>query len=154
MGMKRLIPLAALLLATATPLFALDDSSGTDRTDRNRRIVIVDDVIRMSQAGVSDDALISSVEKSREPFDVGADDIIAMTDAHVSKDVIKAVVDESAARKDRRRYRDERVYVAPGYYDPWFYPYDPFWYGPRFAVGVGFGFVPSFGGRGFHHRRR
>jgi hypothetical protein len=155
MGMKRLIPLAALLLAAATPLFALDDTARTDRTDQNRRIVIVDDVIRMSQAGVSDDAIISYVEKSREPFDLSADDIIAMTDAHVSKDVIKAVVDESAARKDRRRYRDERVYVAPGYYDPWLYPYyyDPFWYGPRFGVGVGFGFGPRFG-RGFHHGRR
>jgi len=154
MGMKRLIPLAALLLAAATPLFALDDAARTDRTDRNRRIIVVDEVIRMSQAGVDDDAIISYVAKSREPFDVSADDIIAMTDAHVSKDVIKAVVDESAARKDRRRYRDERVYVSPAYYDPWFYPYDPFWYGPRFAVGVGFGFVPRFGGRGFRHGRR
>src|SRR2546425_11286657 len=87
-SMKRLIPLAALLLAAATPLFALDDPARTDRTDRNRRIVIVDEVVRMSQAGVSDDAIISYVEKSREPFDVSADDIIAMTDAHVSKDVI------------------------------------------------------------------
>src|SRR2546428_14196682 len=97
MRMKGLIPLAALLLAAATPLFALDDPARTDRTDRNRRIVIVDDVIRMSQAGVSDDALISYVAKSREPFDVGAGDIIVLTHAHVSEDGIKAVGGEVAA---------------------------------------------------------
>src|SRR2546430_9836737 len=113
MRMNRLIPLAALLLAAATPLLALDDPARTDRTDRNRRVVIVDEVIRMSQAGVDDDAIISYVAKSREPFDVSADDIIAITDAHVAKDVIKAVVDESAARKGPRRYPGHEGDVAP-----------------------------------------
>ena len=148
------------LLATllfVTPLFAIDDGDRAVRTDRNRRtVIVVDDVIRMAAAGVSDDAIIAYVRKTRDDFDVTADDIIAMTGAHVSSDVVKAVVDEAAARKDRRGTRQRSYAVAapyPYYYDPFYYPayYDPFWYGPRFSFGVGFG--PRFGG-GFRGRHR
>ena len=140
--MKRLIPLFALLLAVAAaPVFALDDAN---RNDRDKR-TLVDDVIRMSQAGVSDDAIISFVTHTRVRFDVTADDMIAMTNAHVSKEVVKAIVDEAADRRNGRRYGDRTaVYVAPpyyGWYDPFFYPYyyDPFYYGPRVSIGFRFG---------------
>jgi hypothetical protein len=154
---KRWTPLLVVfLVAAATPLFALDEAN---RTDRGRRtVLVVDEVIRMSQAGVGDDAIISYVRHTREPFDVSADDIIALTDARVSRDVVKAVVDEAAAWKDRDRDRRGdragRVYVtAYPYYDPFFYPYyyDPFFYGPRFFVSFGFG--PRFIGRGFRRHR-
>jgi hypothetical protein len=159
---KRSIPILAVVLFTLTaPLFALDDPDRPDRANRGHRtIVVVDDVIRMSQAGVSDDAIISYVRNTRDPFDVNADDIIAMTDAHVSKEVVKAVVDEASVSKDRTRERGrERAYVAPSYYyDPFYYPgyyYDPFWY--RSSVYLGFTFGPRFIGRGhigrgFRHR--
>ena len=159
--MKRLILLLAVLLFTA-PLFALDEANRADRPDRARRtVIIVDDVIRMAQAGVGDDAIIAYVRNSREPFDVSADDLIAMTNAHVSEKVMKAVEDEAATRKDRdydrRDTRESRstVYVTPYpyYYDPYYYPYyDPFWYGPRVSFGFGFGFGPRFGGGGRFHR--
>jgi hypothetical protein len=151
-AMKPSIPVFAALLLLATTAFAIDDATRDDRASRNRRVVIVDEVIRMSAAGVADDAIISYGRNTRDSFDVTADDIIAMTDAHVSKDVVKAVVDESAARKDRRGTRDRRYFVAapyPYYYDPFYY--DPFWYGPRFSFGFGFG--PRFGG-GFRGRHR
>ena len=108
-----------LLFLVSTPLFALD---------RARR-GIVDDVIRMSQAGVSDDAIIAFVVHTREDFDVTADDVIAMTNAHVSKEVVKAMLDEADARKNRRREveRDDDDYL------PYFYPYyDPWWFMPRY----------------------
>jgi len=54
---------------------------------------------RMSQAGVSDDAIISYIEKSARAVRRDADDIIAHDRLDVSKDVIKAVVDESAAAR-------------------------------------------------------
>jgi uncharacterized protein YeeX (DUF496 family) len=150
------------LLATllfVSPLFAIDDADRAPRTDRNRRtVVVVDDVIRMAAAGVSDDAIIAYVRNTRDNFDVTADDIIAMTDAHVSKDVVRAVVDEASARKDRRGTRERSYYAAapyPYYYSPYYYPayYDPFWYGPRYSFGFGFGFGPRFGG-GFRGRHR
>lgn len=127
--------------------------------------MVVDDVIRMSKAGVADENIIAFVKKTAEPFDVGSDDVIAMNDARVSADVIKAVIDESAARmkeersvadretRDRTGDRRTTVYVTPGYspwYDPFYYgSYDPFWYRPR--VFVGFTFGRFHGGRFRHH---
>jgi hypothetical protein len=162
--MKRLFPLAILLLiVAATPVFALDPSGQT------RTASVIDDVIRMSQAGVADEAIVSFVVHSRQRFDVSADDVIALTNAKVSKEVIKALVDEAADRKDRKEVRSERteretVYVRPGYYSGWYDPfyspfyspfYDPFWYGPRVSLGFGFGYGHHFGGgRGFRHGRR
>src|SRR5436309_6461353 len=78
---KRLIPLLAVLLFAA-PSFALDEANRNDRTDRARRtVIVVDDVIRMAQAGVGGDAIIGYVRNTREPFDVSGDDLIAMTHA-------------------------------------------------------------------------
>ena len=112
----------------------------------------------MAAAGVSDDAIIAYVRNTRADFDVTADDIIAMTDAHVSSGVVKAVVDEAAARKDRRGTHARSYYAAapyPYYYDPFYYPayYDPWLYGPRFGFGIGIGIGPRFGG-GFRGRHR
>lgn len=145
--MKRVILTLGFLLAAA-PAFAV-----------NRTVVLVDEVIKMTKAGVGDEEIIAYVKKTDAPFDINGDDVIAMNDAHVSPAVLKFVIDESAARmrNERRQPSRERVYVRPGYvYDPFWYGYgygyyDPFWYGPR--VGIGFGFGPRFGFRGgFHHR--
>jgi hypothetical protein len=148
---RRTIYLFAVLLclAAAMPLFA------TQRT-------LVDDVIRMSQAGVSEETIISFVHNARGRFDVSADDVIAMTSANVSKGVIKVVVDEAAARNDRDyRAGDQRpnVVVAPsvyapyGYYGYGYYPYyyDPFFY-PRVSLNFGFVGRGFFGGHGGHGR--
>jgi hypothetical protein len=152
--MRRTILAVAALLISAMPALA-----GT------RTVMVVDDVIRMSKAGVTDENIIAFVKKSDEPFDVSGDDVIAMNDAHVSADVIKAVIDESAARmkeerrvadSDRRERTSDRrttVYVNPGVYSPWYdpfyYGYDPFWYRPR--VFVGFTFGRFHGGHFRHH---
>lgn len=170
--MKRLTSLAVLvILIAAVPAFALDENRDnrdgrTANMDRDRHTVI-DDVIRMSQAGVSDESIIRFVHQSRDRYVLNADTIIALNEAHVSKAVIDAMMDGSYDRGDRRDDRrdgdrtvTERVYVqqpAPyygyyGYYDPFFYPYDPFWYGPRLSIGFGFGggfFRGGFRG-GFH----
>lgn len=157
--MKRLFLALSLLLTL--PLFALDATHPTDTNDNGartsaRRPLIIDDVIRMSQAGVGDDALIAYINKYRDRFDVNPDDLIALTDAHVSKDVIKAMVDESSARRNEREPAPVRRYSAGVYFDPWYYPsyygyygYNPFWYGwgPRFSIGL------RFGGGHFHRGR-
>ncbi len=126
-----------------------------------RTVLMVDDVIRMSKAGVGDDEIIAFVQKSREPFDVTGDDVIAMTDAHVSRAVVKAVIDESSSRmrSERRvddgdRTRTRTVYVSPyvsPWYDPYSYAYDPFYYRP--GLYLGFGHYGGFG-RGFRGGHR
>ena len=148
--MKRMITAVAVLflITAASPLFAAQ-----------RRLV--DDIVRMSRAGVSEDSIISFVQNVRGPIDLTADDLIVMTDAGLPKDLIKAVVDESAARNgqnyDRRAtvYSPSVQYYVP-YYSPFYSPYyyDPFFYGPRFSVGFGFGggFRGGFHG-GFRHGR-
>jgi len=153
-----------LFALVAIPAMALTENSSSREAvrpgDHARRPIIVDDVIRMAQSGVSDDAIIAYVKKYRDRFDVNADDVIAMNDAHVSKDVVRFVVDSAAAQRDDRADRDRdrdrapaRVYTGV-YFDPW-YPswyYDPFYYGfgPRFSFGVRIG-GPRFGGH-FRHR--
>lgn len=158
--MKRLTSLAFLvILIGAVPVFALDENrdSRTANYERDRHTVI-DDVVKMSQAGVSDESIIRFIQQSRDRYVVNADTIIALNDAHVSKAVINALMDGAYDRGDRRddRVVQQRVYVQASpywsYYDPFWYPYDPFWYGPRVSLGFGFGFGGYRGGYrgGFH----
>ena len=147
------LTVALLLLAVAAPAFAV------------RTVIVVDEVIKMSKAGVADDDIIAYVRKAPNAFEINGDDVIAMNDAHVSSVVMKFVIDESAERmkEDRRddgKSRETttayvRPMVSPYYYDPYYYGYyDPYWYGPRAFIGFGVGFGGGFGGGGFrgHHR--
>lgn len=148
--MKHFAQVFALLLISfvAAPLFAME---------RN----VVDDVIRMTRAGVAEDAIVEFVHKSDVRTAVSADDMIAMTDAKVSRFVIKALLDEAdrtgASRDDRRTVERETVVVSPSYVAPYYYPYyrsyypyyDPFWYGPSLSLNFGFG---GYGSRGGYYR--
>src|SRR5436305_11091882 len=105
---------ALFLVLVAAPLFAVQRNA-------------VDEVIRMTRAGVAEDTILDYLEKTDARIIVTGDDVIAMTDAHVSKAVIKAVVDAADSRRNNRDYRD-RGYVAPRvvvaapyYYDPYYY---------------------------------
>lgn len=133
---------ALFLVLVAAPLFAVQRNA-------------VDEVIRMTRAGVAEDTILDYLEKTDARIIVTGDDVIAMTDAHVSKAVIKAVVDAADSRRNDRSYRD-RGYVAPRvvvtspyYYDPYYY-YDPFWYRPSFSLSFGFGGYRYGGYRGGH----
>ena len=149
--MKHFLSLAVVLLVAA-PLFALDDAN-RDRRDDRRGPTVVDDVIRMSEAGVADRAIIDYVNNYRQPFAVSADDLIALTNAHVSEAVVRAVQNDASNRDTNARYPRSTVLVSPYAYGyPYYYSpyYDPFFY-PRLTVGFGFGFGRGFGG-GFRHR--
>src|SRR5437763_14425207 len=125
LAVKRLTSLTFLvILIGAVPVFALDDNrdnrdARTANYDRDRHSVI-DDVVKMSQAGVSDESIIRFVRQSRDHYVVNADTIIALNDAHVSKAVINALMDGAYDRGDSRadnrdydrdRVVQERVYV-------------------------------------------
>ena len=153
--MKRLF-VAAALLVVAAPAFAIQ-----------RTIIVVDEVIRMSKAGVGDQEIIAYIRKGDQAFDVTGDDVIAMTEANVSKAVIKEVIDESAARMKRdrdidredRRDRPARRVYAGGWYDPYWYG-GPYWYRPGISISIGsrwgwgYGYYPRYGRyyRGWHRR--
>jgi hypothetical protein len=131
---------AMFLVLAAAPLFAVQRNA-------------VDEVIRMTKAGVPVETMLDYIDKTDARVVVTGDDIIAMTDANVPKPVIKAVVDASASRRDSRDrgYSSSRLVVAaPYYYDP-YYAYDPFWYRPSISLGFFGGFGGFRGGfRGGH----
>lgn len=77
--MKRSLCVIAFLLLSVAPLFAIQRD-------------LIDDVIRMSRSGVSDEVIIDFVNARQERFDATADDIIALKNAGVSKQVIGAVI--------------------------------------------------------------
>ena len=126
---------ALFLVLVAAPLFAVQRNA-------------VDEVIRMSRAGVAEETILAYIDKTDAKIVVTGDDIIAMTEANVPKSVIKAVVDAADARRNYRdrSYSGPRVVVAsPYYYDPYYY-YDPFWYRPSLSIGLGFGYFGGFRG--------
>ena len=129
---------ALFLVIVAAPLFAVQ---------RN----VVDEVIRMTRAGVAEDAMLNYVDKTDIRIVVTGDDVIAMTEANVPKAVIKEVVDNSGRNRSYRDrgYVSPRVVVTPSYYDPYYY-YDPFYYRPSLYLGFGFGGFYGGGFRGGH----
>jgi hypothetical protein len=145
---KHIIHVVAALffVLVAAPLFAVQ---------RN----LVDEVIRMSKAGVAEETILEYVDKTDARVVVTGDDVIAMTDANVPKGVVKAVVDASDARRGNRDYRDRSSsapavvvaspYYGYGYYAPYYY--DPFFYRP--SVFLSFGGFGGFRG-GFRGHRR
>jgi len=106
--MNRVVLTIAFLLAVAVavPAFAIQ-----------RTVLVVDDVIRMTNSGMSDDDIIAFVKKSPQPFEVNGDDVLAMNEAHVSAAVLKFVIDESNARIrediDRRFYPRSLAALRP-----------------------------------------
>jgi hypothetical protein len=78
--MKRAALASLFLLAmAATSLFAAPAK-------------LVDDVIRMSKKGISDDVIIALIDAARDRTPASADDVIAMSDAGVSKAVLQAMI--------------------------------------------------------------
>ena len=61
---------------------------------------LVDDVIRMSRAGVSEETIVAFVQTLRDRPAVTADEVIAMKSAGVSDMVIQAMIAEQPARPE------------------------------------------------------
>jgi hypothetical protein len=131
--MKRSIAVVAavLMLIGVAPAFAAAPT-------------VAEDAIRLSQAKVSDDAIIAFVQAKREKVEVTAGDIIAMSQAGVSKTVIKAVIDESAARREAQR-NDSTLRAYPYLYDS-----HGSFYGPPVHGFIGLG--GYYGGYGHYGR--
>jgi hypothetical protein len=53
----------------------------------------VQDVIKLSKAGIGDDLIIQQIKKKNHPFDLSTDQLIELKAASVSKRVIQAMID-------------------------------------------------------------
>ena len=72
-----LIALSSLLLCGQTPKHALT----------------VDDVVKMTTAGLSDDVIVSQIRKNGQAFDLSPDQLISLKSAKVSDRVIETMID-------------------------------------------------------------
>src|SRR5947207_4702685 len=59
------------------------------------------EVIKMAEAGTSDEVLIAYSQNSATPFDLSADDILYLRDIGLSSPVITAMLDRDAVLKNQ-----------------------------------------------------
>jgi hypothetical protein len=62
---------------------------------RNNAPLSVDEVVRLSQAGFSEDVIITKIKKNGKPFDLNTDELLDLKKAGVSDSVIKYLLDPS-----------------------------------------------------------
>ena len=74
------------------------DFSSPQPSPQTKKGLIVDDVIRMSKAGVSDNIIIQQINKQAQHFDLSADQLIQLKTAHVSDRVINAMIGPTTVR--------------------------------------------------------
>lgn len=105
-----------------------------------RPLLTPDEVVRMHEAGVDENTLLSRVRASRLAAPVSADEVIQLKNRNVPDAVIKALAEAAPARTVERR-----VFVG----DP-YYPYGPYGYygywGPRY-----WGWYGYYGYPYYHH---
>jgi hypothetical protein len=57
------------------------------------RAMTVDDVIRLSKSGLSDDVIIKQIKKKGQPFDLTTDQLVQLKSASVSERIIQVMID-------------------------------------------------------------
>lgn len=62
--------------------------------------ITVEQVIRLSQSGISDDVIVAQIKKRSQAFDLSPDQLIQLKDAHVSDWVIQAMTGVSSFSPD------------------------------------------------------
>lgn len=143
--MKQIV-VAAIILAGAVALggCASDQwaSNGRQRTSTLDSLSMMSkqDVISLSQAGVSDSLIISMLDMTGSYFRLTTQDVLDLKNAGVHDGVIKEMMSpppQATQSSDNGRY----YYYYPPYWYAGYYPYwDPWWYYPSFSLGVGFGY--------------
>ena len=99
---RRFVPLFGLILLTCTS--SPGQSSGNQRypsqitlspfpAARPQTKTTVDDVIRLSKAGLSDDVIIQQIKKNGQRFDLSTDQLLRLKSASVSERVIQVMIE-------------------------------------------------------------
>ena len=94
--MKQLL---AVLLCVTFPLaiIAQSNTNAPTATTASAGSLSVDDVIKLSKAGVDDDVIIQKIKKQGQPFDLTTDQLIQFKSSSVSSRVIQAMLDPAKA---------------------------------------------------------
>ena len=73
--------------------------SASSNQQSETKVLSLDDVVRMSKAGLSDDIIVQQIRKRPQPFDLTPDQLIELKSAHVSDSVIRAMTESAATQK-------------------------------------------------------
>jgi len=82
------LPLALVAQSNANPPVAKSAATGS---------LSVEDVIKLSKAGIDDEIIIQQIKKQGQPFDLTTDQLIQLKSASVSSRVIQAMIDPTKA---------------------------------------------------------
>lgn len=158
--MKRAAAFSVILLLGALAAF------GQPPLLRRFSNPLLDDVVQMTRAGLSDATIVAYVKarRARLDSDLSADDLIRLQQAGVSETVVRyiagvAAIEAPVANRDEKMTYDSgegTAYpVEPSYVEDYGYPYGyPYWYyySPYYSTSFFFGGRPFFHGGGFVHR--
>jgi hypothetical protein len=89
--------LCARSIAQLTVTFPSSSTAPQSKELQSKEPLSVDDVIKLSKAGLRDDVIIAQIKKRLQPFDLTADQLVALKNAHVSERVIETMVGTSVA---------------------------------------------------------
>src|SRR4029077_4963386 len=85
---SRCLLIAACCLAGARALPAQEAQKAATEGS-----LTIEEVLKMSKAGVADELIIARVKRNGRPFDLNSDEIVALKTDGVSENVIKYLVD-------------------------------------------------------------
>ena len=84
---------AVIFVGTVTSLSAQSQTLDLSFPDSQTKRLTVDDVIRMSNAKLSDDVIIQQLKKEGQYFHLTNDQLLQLKTAHVSKQVVQVMMD-------------------------------------------------------------
>jgi hypothetical protein len=101
--------------------------------DEKVQAQLIDEVLRMTEAGVPEDIILKQITAWGFEFELSADDIVELRSLGVSDAVVAAMVDTGATAGYEDKAPEHSLHVSAGFYSPWYcYPYawslyyDPF----------------------------
>src|ERR1017187_672768 len=83
-------------------------------TSPQMRMMTVDDVIRLSKAGLSDDVIIQQIKKKGQHFDLSTDQLVQLKSASVSERVIQVMIDPTRDTAPSPALKQSAPSLAPG----------------------------------------
>ena len=140
-AMKRPVAFSAILILGAAVAFAQAESSSTRFSTP-----LLDDIVRMTKAGLSDSTIVAYVKVRRARLDsiLSADDLIQLRRAGVSKTVIRylaSVTADDVGQTGEGRHEEVTYDSREGTA----YPVEPA-YGGVYGYPYGYGYYPRYGG--------
>lgn len=87
-----LISLVVLATTVSIPVLA-QTPSGTQPAPLTPKALTVEDIVKMSKAGISEDVIIQKIKKGGQAFDLSPDQMIELKSAGVSDKVVQTMLD-------------------------------------------------------------